>query len=105
MALKNYIKEHKRDIAIIAGTSIVVGGAAYLIYKYNIKQQQEVIDFLATEVASLDETLCNMWSYHEALCEAKDTAYLALASDALRHGSSQGGQVLADWKACQCVAA
>lgn len=91
-AVSKWFKTHKKEI-ILTSSGVVVGGTAVYIIA------NKKVTILKSANKLLTQELFDYRKAHNALCAAKDAAHLELASDALRHGSSIGGQELAAWKA------
>lgn len=89
-----WIKDHKKEIILVGGTAIVVGGTVWIIKEANIRKLQTVIaeqsDIIADHIAVIDRLT--------EMCVEKEVSRIELASDALRRGSPLGGRVMASWK-------
>ena len=98
--MMNWIKEHKRDIFIAGGTAIVVGTTVWFIKDARILKLASIINSQGDIIFSQREEIEML----KSLCRSKDMAHLELEYDALRNGSSIGGQELALWKEYMKVA-
>ena len=98
--MKNWIHEHKKEIIIGAGTVVVIGGTIAVGYHFHQVGRLSMENRILKEVVK-DQAreMAKMRMEHHELCKQKDAAYRALMSDALRHGSSMGGEEMAAWKA------
>ena len=78
----------------MVGGGIAVGYHVHSVHMLRIENRvlKGIVEDQARQMAK-------MRIDHHNLCMRKDAAYRALASDALRHGSSMGGEEMASWKA------
>ena len=98
--IKHWVNDHKKQIIIVAGTVVVVGGAIAVGYHFHqvgrLRMENRILNEVIIDQA---QEMAKMRVEHHELCMQKDAAHRALASDALRHGSSMGAEEMASWKA------
>lgn len=98
--IKHWVYDHKKEIIIVAGTVVVVGGAIAVGHHFHqvgrLRMENRILNEVIKDQA---QEMAKMRMEHHELCMQKDAAYRALMSDALRHGSSMGGEEMAAWKA------
>jgi len=93
--IKQWTGDHKKEILLVAGTAVVVGGAAAFFHCHRVSVLNTRIRVQDTAIHGLEQKIATMKMQHHELCMQKDAAYRALISDALRHGSSMGGEEMA----------
>lgn len=87
-----FIKRHGLEIVLGAGFCVV--GGICIKQGSTIGTQKEIIAAKDGLVKKQAERICRLVARHEE----KDSRTLRLASDALRHGSPEGGKALVDWR-------
>lgn len=87
-----FIKRHGLEIVLGAGLCVV--GGICIKQGSTIGTQKEAIAAKDGLIEKQAERICRLVARHEE----KDSRTLRLASDALRHGSSEGGKALVDWR-------
>lgn len=97
--IKQWTSDHKKEILLVAGSAVVVGGAAALFHCHRVNMLNTRIRVQDLAIHDMEQRIATMKMQHHELCMQKDAAYRALMSDALRHGSSMGGEEMASWKA------
>lgn len=97
--IKQWTSDHKKEILLVAGTAVVVGGAAALFHCHSVKLKNTRIRVQDKAIHDLEQKIATMKMQNYERCMQKDAAYRALMADALRHGSSMGGEEMAAWKA------
>lgn len=96
---KKWTREHKGEILLVAGTAVVVGGTAALIHFHQVGKLQTLIRVQNDVIEEQAVRIVKILDWHDEVCAMKDAAHLSLAADALRHGSSIGGEEMASWRA------
>lgn len=97
--LRVWIKNHKKEILLVSGTVIVVGGGAMIVHNRAVANYKDVISIQGNIIDEQTVAIERMVNQQEKILAMKEAKYLELASDALRHGSPQGGMILADHRA------